>query len=238
MRAPRRPRSGRSGSTSRRPRPSSRSRPSSGSSAPTASIRHVRIQGQPLAVDGELDGFTGTTARHHREVEAEEAPERSENRYQKLIAKAPVGQAVYSLDLHLVEVNEAGGRPGGRHPRGADRAAGRRPALRARTGRWSARWPTSAPVGSPRSRSSTSSMGRDGETDLGDQHRHRRARRRRQRPALPLADPRHHRAQAGRGPAPRQRGPLPQADRRGPGGPADRAGSTASWSRSTRPSST
>jgi PAS domain S-box-containing protein len=41
-------------------------------------------------------------------VEANQARTRSDNRYQKLMARAPIGQAVYSLDLRMVEINEAG----------------------------------------------------------------------------------------------------------------------------------
>ncbi|MGZ4715252.1 MAG: PAS domain S-box protein [Acidimicrobiales bacterium] len=71
-------------------------------------VRHVRLQCQPHSVDGQLDGFTGTSLDITDYVEANEARTRSENRYQKLMAQAPVGQAVCSPDLRLVEINEAG----------------------------------------------------------------------------------------------------------------------------------
>jgi len=71
-------------------------------------IRHVRIQGRPLSVDGRLDGFTGTTLDITDYVLANEARTASDNRYRLLLAKAPVGQAVYALDGRLLEINKAG----------------------------------------------------------------------------------------------------------------------------------
>ena len=75
---------------------------------PDGGVRHVRIQGQPHLIDGELHGFTGTALDVTDVVEANQARTRSDNRYQKLMARAPIGQAVYSLDLRMVEINEAG----------------------------------------------------------------------------------------------------------------------------------
>jgi diguanylate cyclase (GGDEF)-like protein/PAS domain S-box-containing protein len=75
---------------------------------PSGEIRHVRIQGHPLTVDGELDGFTGTTLDITDQVEAEVARDRSENRYRELIAKAPIGQAFYDLEGRMLDINEAG----------------------------------------------------------------------------------------------------------------------------------
>ena len=71
-------------------------------------VRNVRIQGAAHAVDGVLDGFTGSTLDITDMVAANEAQARSDNRYRELIAKAPIGQAVYSLDGTLIEINRAG----------------------------------------------------------------------------------------------------------------------------------
>jgi diguanylate cyclase (GGDEF)-like protein/PAS domain S-box-containing protein len=75
---------------------------------PEGGVRHVRIQGRPHLVEGEIEGFTGTILDITDVVEAKEAREHSENRYRDLMAKAPIGQAVYALDGRLVEINEAG----------------------------------------------------------------------------------------------------------------------------------
>ena len=75
---------------------------------PNGEMRHARIRTQPYFVDGELSGFTSSTFDITEFVEATEARERSERRYRDLMAKAPVGQAVYALDGRLLEINQAG----------------------------------------------------------------------------------------------------------------------------------
>ena len=187
---------------------------------PDGEVRHVRIQGQPHLVDGELHGFTGTALDVTDVVEANQARTRSDNRYQKLIAKAPIGQAVYSLDLRMVEINEAGAALVGATP--ADLIGMRADELLSEHDRSLMIGPMPRPAGRTHLvvRDRARAGGAERPTALGEQHRHRRARRRRPTPALPLAHPGRLRAQAGRGPAAHQRGPLPEADRRGAGGPA------------------
>ncbi len=142
---------------------------------PDGETRHVRITGHPHLVDGELDGFTGTSIDVTDKVRAEAARDRSESRYHKLMARAPVGQAVYSLDLHLVEINEAAAALVGATPA---ELLGNGPTTcspsRTRPA-WSPRWPSSGPAASPPSRSSTSSRARRS-SDLGVEHGDRRTR--------------------------------------------------------------
>jgi diguanylate cyclase (GGDEF)-like protein/PAS domain S-box-containing protein len=71
-------------------------------------VRHIRVQGTPLIVDGELAGFTGSTVDLTEVVEANQAREHSERRYRDLMARAPAGQTVHALDGRLVEINDAG----------------------------------------------------------------------------------------------------------------------------------
>jgi len=71
-------------------------------------IRHVRISGFPLCENGEVTGYTGTTLDITGMVEATAARDRSEQRYRDLMAKAPVGQVVYDLGGHLLEINRSG----------------------------------------------------------------------------------------------------------------------------------
>jgi diguanylate cyclase (GGDEF)-like protein/PAS domain S-box-containing protein len=71
-------------------------------------VRRARIQSQPYLVDGVLSGFTSSTLDITEFVETTGTRDRSEQRYSDLMAKAPVGQVVYTLDGHLMEINEAG----------------------------------------------------------------------------------------------------------------------------------
>jgi diguanylate cyclase (GGDEF)-like protein/PAS domain S-box-containing protein len=70
-------------------------------------VRHVRLQGAPVIDEGELVSFVGTVIDISQLVEATDAHRRSEQRYRDLLAKAPVGQAIYTPDGVMVEVNAA-----------------------------------------------------------------------------------------------------------------------------------
>jgi diguanylate cyclase (GGDEF)-like protein/PAS domain S-box-containing protein len=70
-------------------------------------VRHIRLQVAPLVDSSELAGFVGALIDLTPLVEATEAKRRSEQRYRDLLARAPVGQAIYTSDGVLVEVNAA-----------------------------------------------------------------------------------------------------------------------------------
>ncbi len=71
-------------------------------------VRQCWIQGAPVIdPNGVLQGFVGTVVDMTELIEAREARRRSEQRYHDLMAKAPVGQAVYTLDGTMVEINAA-----------------------------------------------------------------------------------------------------------------------------------
>jgi diguanylate cyclase (GGDEF)-like protein/PAS domain S-box-containing protein len=75
---------------------------------PDGTVRRVLIQGGPVVAEhDEIAGYVGTVMDITETVETNEALLRSEERYRELIAKAPVGQAVYDLDGVLIEVNPA-----------------------------------------------------------------------------------------------------------------------------------
>lgn len=76
--------------------------------APNDSHRYLRMRGAPLIdPDGVFVGLVGSVADVTELEQAIDARIRSEQRYQNLIANAPVGQAVYDLRGRIVEVNRA-----------------------------------------------------------------------------------------------------------------------------------
>jgi len=75
---------------------------------PSGDLRCVIVHGAPVTTaDGQFDGFVGTMldVTALRTIEAQRAAEHQ--RYNALLAKAAVGQAVYSLRGHMVTVNQA-----------------------------------------------------------------------------------------------------------------------------------
>ena len=76
---------------------------------PDGSVVTVRIQSSPvLAEDGTFLGHVGTLLDITAQLETTSALRLSEQRYRNLMARAPVGQVVYTLDGTMVEINQAG----------------------------------------------------------------------------------------------------------------------------------
>jgi diguanylate cyclase (GGDEF)-like protein/PAS domain S-box-containing protein len=75
---------------------------------PDGSVRHILAQGAPvLDEDGEINGFVGIAIDITDLMEVAAAQRRSDERYRTLIAKAPLGQTVVTLDGRIIEVNHA-----------------------------------------------------------------------------------------------------------------------------------
>ena len=76
---------------------------------PDGTVVTVQIQTSPvLDDDGTFTGDVGTVLDITAYLAATEARRQSEERYRNLIARAPVGQVVYTLDGIMVEINRAG----------------------------------------------------------------------------------------------------------------------------------